>query len=232
MKCSMHKVKTVSFDCGGTLLYEIEKDHVIYYEILRELGYDVYIDGVKEALKDAQGWCNAEMLRMGKIWNEEAWIEMLKKFVSNLKLSNQEELAVKLYNTFIQRIAIKAYEDAKPTIMALKQMGIQTIVISNVSSERNLKTYLSKAGLVNCFDVLVASGSIGYEKPSSEIFREALRLSKTSPEEVIHVGDKYEEDYVGARSAGMKSVLLDREGTYGDKVCIKISKLTELLALI
>jgi len=35
------KIKTVSFDCGGTLYYEKRKDYVVYYGILRELGYDV-----------------------------------------------------------------------------------------------------------------------------------------------------------------------------------------------
>jgi hypothetical protein len=39
-------------------------------------------------------------------------------------------------------------------------------------------------------------------------------------------------NYLGAKSAGMSSVLIDRTGAYGDMRCRKISKLSELLGLL
>lgn len=55
-------------------------------------------------------------------------------------------------------------------------------------------------------------------KPHREIFDEALRTSGCSPDEVVHIGDSYNTDVVGARSAGIRPVLLlrGRAGQHDD----------------
>lgn len=47
-------------------------------------------------------------------------------------------------------------------------------------------------------------------KPHREIFDEALRVSGCVPDEAIHIGDSYSTDVVGARSAGIRPLLLLR----------------------
>ena len=47
-------------------------------------------------------------------------------------------------------------------------------------------------------------------KPHREIFDEALRFSGCTPGEVVHIGDSYDTDVVGARGAGIRPVLLLR----------------------
>ena len=47
-------------------------------------------------------------------------------------------------------------------------------------------------------------------KPRREIFDEALRFSGCTPDEVVHIGDSYDTDVVGARVAGIRPVLLLR----------------------
>ena len=47
-------------------------------------------------------------------------------------------------------------------------------------------------------------------KPHREIFDEALRVSGCTPGEVVHIGDSYDTDVVGARVAGIRPVLLLR----------------------
>lgn len=48
-------------------------------------------------------------------------------------------------------------------------------------------------------------------KPHREIFDDALRISGCAPEEVVHIGDSYDTDVAGARSAGIMPVLLLRK---------------------
>ena len=50
-------------------------------------------------------------------------------------------------------------------------------------------------------------------KPHREIFDEALRLSGCTPVEVVHIGDSYDTDVVGARGAEIRPVLLLRGHT-------------------
>ena len=47
-------------------------------------------------------------------------------------------------------------------------------------------------------------------KPHREIFDEVLRVSGCTPGEVIHIGDSYDTDVVGAHGAGIRPVLLLR----------------------
>ena len=47
-------------------------------------------------------------------------------------------------------------------------------------------------------------------KPHREIFDEALSISGCAPGEVVHIGDSYDTDVVGACGAGIKPVLLLR----------------------
>ena len=35
------KVRVISFDCGGTLYYEVEHDYVVFHKILNGLGYEL-----------------------------------------------------------------------------------------------------------------------------------------------------------------------------------------------
>jgi len=69
---------------------------------------------------------------------------------------------------------------------------------------------------------------VGYEKPHPEIFRQALHVMKTAPEESLYVGDVYSIDYLGATGAGMQSILMDVAGAYRNKGVPRIESLGEL----
>lgn len=53
-----------------------------------------------------------------------------------------------------------------------------------------------------------------------------------SLQEIMHVGDGYELDVVGARSAGMRAVLLNRSGKLPSGDCETIKSLLALLELL
>ena len=225
------KVKAVSFDCGGTLYYEVEQDHVVFHKILNSLGYEFEVAEVKRALDDARVWWNGEKAKTGEVWTEDSWAKLLQKMASNLAIPDPPWIAERLREHWLLEADFRAYDDAVPTLNELKSAGFKLIIISNVSSSKNLKTYLRKAGIPNCFEAIIASGDVGYEKPNPKIFKIASKLSNTPLKSILHIGDKYEEDYIGAYNAGLKALLLDRKGLYKDKQCPKIATLTELIDL-
>ena len=57
--------------------------------------------------------------------------------------------------------------------------------------------------------VISADAARAY-KPRRETFDEALRISGCTPGEVVHIGDSYDTDVVGARGVGIRPVLLLR----------------------
>jgi putative hydrolase of the HAD superfamily len=60
----------------------------------------------------------------------------------------------------------------------------------------------------------------------------AAEAGGVAPHQALMVGDSYHADVLGARSAGMDAVLLDRLGTSGPLETPIIRSLSELPALI
>ena len=69
------------------------------------------------------------------------------------------------------------------------------------------------AGLAPFFPAVIASGDIGHGKPDPRIFAHALAAIGANAADAVSVGDSIEKDVAGARSAGLRSVLVDRTRT-------------------
>ena len=105
------------------------------------------------------------------------------------------------------------YEDVLPTLNRLQQMNLKMGIISNWDTP--LHAMVEEIGLAPYFEVVVASHDqrVRSAKPDAAIFEYALNAVGVSPEEAIHVGDSFEADIVGAHTAGLRAILLDRDGT-------------------
>ena len=105
------------------------------------------------------------------------------------------------------------YEDVLPTLDQLQQMDLKLGIISNWDTP--LHAMVEELGLAPYFDVVVASHDqrVRSAKPDAAIFEYALNAVDVSPEEAVHVGDSFEADIIGAHTAGIRAILLDRDGT-------------------
>jgi len=155
------------------------------------------------------------------------FIEFIERVLTILKIKDLD-LSSKIIDEWPYEIGIAIYKDVKPLLKDIKYRGFKVIIISNVSSEKNLSIYLSRLNIKRFFDRLIASGTVGYEKPDPGIFQLALNIMNISPADVIHVGDDYEADYIGASSIGLYSILIDRNDKYLNLDIRGIKKLTEL----
>jgi HAD superfamily hydrolase (TIGR01509 family) len=94
-----------------------------------------------------------------------------------------------------------------PFIEALTERGVPVISITNTGRlEQTWRSFLSSRG-VPPFRTIVTSCEVGLWKPDPEIFREAARRLSLRPEEIVHVGDRWDLDVEGALSAGCGAVL-------------------------
>ena len=99
---------------------------------------------------------------------------------------------------------------AVQVIAELKQRNYHIALISNMMLPgKLLKTKLREAQILACFDQIAISSDVGFIKPHPEIFRRALAQSGLSADEVVFVGDTYQQDILGAKRAGMKTVWLN-----------------------
>lgn len=87
-------------------------------------------------------------------------------------------------------------------------------IISNF--DQQLESILKDVQIRQYFTFVLTSYDFGTEKPSLSIFEEALRLGslrkeKLLPQEAMHIGDRIDNDYFGARSAGWNALLIKHE---------------------
>lgn len=121
----------------------------------------------------------------------------------------------------VEAIRFTAYPDVIPALGALRDRGLRLIAVSNWDC--SLPRVLERCGLGGMLDGTVTSAEAGARKPDPAIFAAALELAGCTAEEALHVGDTADEDVAGARAAGIRALLIDREGGNGD-----ISSLQEI----
>ena len=109
----------------------------------------------------------------------------------------------------------------------LRAAGYRLLVVSNWDS--SLPRLLANLGLTKYFEAIVVSAHVGASKPAGKIFDEALRLAGVPCEAALHIGDSCEEDFDGARAAGLNALLLDRSGR-ADSAVPTIRTLEEVAA--
>jgi putative hydrolase of the HAD superfamily len=114
----------------------------------------------------------------------------------------------------VAAIRFSAYPDAIPALSGLRERGLRLVAVSNWDC--SLPRVLEGCGLREVLDGTITSAEAGSRKPDPAIFERALELAGCEPGEALHVGDTAEEDVVGAKAAGIRSLLIDREGSDGD----------------
>ena len=124
------------------------------------------------------------------------------------------------------------YDDVAPALRELATRGLKIGLISN--SHRCLASFERHFSLHGLIAAAISSSEHGYLKPHPSIFEAAMQLAGVNAAESVMVGDSFTHDIEGARSVGMRGVLVHRgEGvpdvTGGVPV---IGDLSELLALI
>ena len=102
------------------------------------------------------------------------------------------------------------YEDALPTLDALRAHGLSIGLVTN--GQRDLDEFVAHHHLE--VDVAVGSKAHGRIKPDPSIFLAALGALGVEPTHAAMVGDSYQDDIEGARALGMRAILLDRDGRH------------------
>ena len=82
------------------------------------------------------------------------------------------------------------------------------------------------------FSVICDSHVEGVEKPDRRFFEILVARAGGRPETTLHVGDLYHVDVVGARSAGLQTMLLDPHHLYAGFDVTRVKSLDQLVTLV
>jgi putative hydrolase of the HAD superfamily len=118
-----------------------------------------------------------------------------------------------LFERFAQPAEWRIYDDVWPGLDELAGRGVRLGVISNW--DHRLRALLGALQLAARFEVIVISCEEGCAKPAREIFESAARRFRLPPAGILHVGDNWEADVLGARSVVFQAVQIVRGATAG-----------------
>jgi putative hydrolase of the HAD superfamily len=126
-------------------------------------------------------------------------------------------------------LRFRPFPDTAPALRDLRARGLRLVVVSNWDC--SLRDVLASAGLLELVDDAVSSAEAGAPKPAPAAFRAGLAAAGCGPDEAVHVGDSEENDVAGARAAGVRAVLLRRDGEPAPHVPT-VATLTDLPAVL
>ncbi|MFA4836783.1 MAG: HAD-IA family hydrolase, partial [Dehalococcoidia bacterium] len=157
------------------------------------------------------------------------WIEYESILLCEAGVEVSQETVTRIWDKVCRiKPKVALFEDTLSTLALLRSQGLTVGIISNLHT--SVDEFCSGVSLASRLDFALTSHEVGFAKPHPGIFNAALERANTQASEAIHVGDQYYADIIGARGAGIKPLLLDRDGIldhYDD--CQHISGLREII---
>ena len=207
---SRDQIRAVTFDAYGTLL-RLDRPFERLEEELNRIGLQVPLEIVtKVFLKEMVYYRehhlegnNSENLLGLRLRCADVLFRMLEHEGYMAEVSREQRLEV-----LMGSIHFELYEDAIPALDWCVAHGLATGVVSvwDCSLVSTLKEVCPHP-----FSRVVISAIEGVEKSDAKLFLKATEGLGVPPSQIIHIGDEVDGDLHGAKRAGMKSVLIDRD---------------------
>ena len=195
---------------------------------LRALGVEVSLEQAGRAMKAEIGFYRGH-LWMGR--DAAGLAELRRRCAEVLRDALELELDLgTIEAALLAAIRFEPFPDTVPALRALRAAGLKLVAASNW--DVSLHEQLERTGLRPLLDGAVSSAEAGAAKPDPAILVRALEIAGADPGNAWHVGDDLEADVGAARAAGVRPVLIDREGLVEPPAgVLRIASLGELRAL-
>ena len=224
------RIKVITMDVTGTMVSFSGKLEDHYANAARYCGVDIsdevasklalsFHDAYRETSTkypcfgnsklSAKDWWRACVLRSFEIAGVTEWDDHTEQ---------SERVFQRVYSIFGSHATYSAFPDAQPFLRWAHRHNIVCGVVSN-ADERYGDSILPMLGLAEGLDFFTFSKEVGAQKPDPKIFDAALRAAEEwlpknndvlHPCEILHIGNDYEKDYLGATQEGCNAVLLNR----------------------
>lgn len=119
------------------------------------------------------------------------------------------------------------YDDTMLCLDRLRDTGVPLGILTNGDRTQQMQK-IDRFGIADYFDAIVCSSDLPFGKPHPGAFEAAATALGHAGADVLMVGDHIDNDVRGALKAGLRAVLLDRDGAYAEDDVATIRTLAEL----
>ncbi len=202
-----HKVKVISFDAEGTLVTLDFSQHIWHKAIPK-----LYAEHRGISFEEAKSLVHKEYDLVGEHRME--WYD-IKYWFNYFGLNDYRQLFL------THKHQISFYPEVEGVLFKLSQS--YRLIVASSTAREFLDFQLE--GVKNCFARIFSSISDYRGLKTADFYLEVCRAMGIEPEEMAHVGDSWEFDFLNSREAGIKAFYLDRGGErQGSKVVRDLSQ--------
>jgi len=200
----------VCFDLDGTLF-----DH----RGAARAGATRFLEGLGSAATESAlgAWTSAEAeqferWRSGQISFQEQRRARLRAVLPPLgvELPPDDAALDRLFEGYLRsyRASWQLFPGSASLLRELRAGGYRLGLLTNGTEEQQLDK-LHRTGLDSAFDAVCVSERIGFQKPDARAFLTVASELDVDASDCLFVGDDADHDIAGARSVGMRAVLVD-----------------------
>jgi putative hydrolase of the HAD superfamily len=223
------KIRAVFFDAVGTLLHPEPTAADAYAAAGARFGSRLPMAVVTKrfgvAFQRQEGLDRASGNRTSEEREVARWRSIVAEVLDDV--ADVDGCFRELYAHFARPEAWRVEPDAAATLGALAERGLVLGVCSNFDHRlRGLVQALPELASVRR---LVVSSEVGWKKPAAGFFAEVARSAELRPDQILMVGDDEQNDFNGARAAGLDARLFDPAGQSTLAPEMRIARLSDLL---
>jgi len=211
-------IRWVAFDAVGTLMRPHPPVARVYWEAGRRNGSRLPEEEVGRRFHEAFAaieWADLAgadpadpaALRTSEARESERWRTIVRTVLDDVADGNA--CFAELYEHFAQPSAWRLFPDVEPAVRALHERGISIAVASNY--DERLVRVLRGLPVQPFVRFVVPSSTLGYRKPSRYFFAGVRDRAGCAADELLYVGDDWNQDVLAARNAGLSALHVDRD---------------------
>ncbi|KAL7743140.1 hypothetical protein ACLKA6_015056 [Drosophila palustris] len=138
------------------------------------------------------------------------WLHLVERTFNSMDADIPQDklktIAEQLLIVFRTSVCWEHIQCASEFVQCVRQTGKCVGVISNF--DPSLPQVLSAMGFDKKFDFILTSYEAGAMKPDAGIFEVPVKRLQIAPSEALHIGNKFDLDFLGARNSGWSSLLV------------------------
>ncbi|HLP02570.1 MAG TPA: HAD-IA family hydrolase [Opitutaceae bacterium] len=224
-------IRAITFDAAGTLVDPHPSVGAVYGEVGRAHGLAA-TDAELERRFHAAFKARNHLLRSTEPAERAFWRELIGEvFAPWADAATADRLYPDLWEAFAEARRWRPRADMPALLALLRRRGLKLAILSNWDSR--LHRVVAGHGWREWLDHVFVSADLGVEKPAHAIFAYAATALGCRPDEILHVGDSWQHDVVGALGAGWHAAWIDRSTTpLADERAHRIARLEQVPELL
>ncbi len=229
-------IDTVLFDFDGTLVFHEPDSFDVIRDFCADIGQPLGAEAERQGRRMRHQYFLDPVIRdqLAGLSTGEFWRHFNRHTLEAFGIEGDlDRLAAEVTGRF-DDLELEYYcpEDGCQTLAELGARGYRLGLLTNRENVERLHALVEQLELREYFDLVLASGEVGIQKPDPGIFAIALERMGASAGASLYIGDNYWADVLGAQRAGVTPVLLDPYHVFPEVDCRVLVRIADLLELL